>query len=60
MFSEYGHVGYQTFCDTPTKQSVKTPGLCDLTGLRKVPKCVFFMYNFEKGNFDPLFGFFSV
>ena len=43
MFLEYGHLGYHTFCDTPTKRLVKTPGFCDLTGLRKVQKCVFFV-----------------
>ena len=30
---------------TPTKRLVKTAGLFGLTGLRKVQKCVFFVYN---------------
>ena len=34
--SEYGHVGYQTFCGALTKGLVKASGLCDLPGLRKV------------------------
>ena len=44
---------------TPTKRLVKTAGLFGFTGLRKVQKCVFFVYNFEKGKFDPIFGIFS-
>ena len=38
---EYGHVGYQTFSNPQTKRLVKKSGLCDLTGLRKIQKCVF-------------------
>ena len=53
-FSEYGHVGYQTFCETLTKRLVKPPALCDLRGLIKVQKCVFIAYNFENGNCDPI------
>ena len=50
---------YQTFFDTTTKKFVKTPGLFDLLGLRNVQICVFFVNNFEKGYFDPIFGLFS-
>ena len=39
LFSEYGHVGYQTLCDSPTKRLVKKSGLYDLSRLRKVQKC---------------------
>ena len=38
--SESGHVGYQTFCGALTKRLVKTSGLCDLPGLRKVKKWI--------------------
>ena len=38
--SEYGHAGYQTFCGALTKRLVKTSGLCDLPGLRKVKKWI--------------------
>ena len=57
---EYGHMGYQTLCDTPTKKFVKKSGLCNLSTLRKVQKCVFSGYNFEKANFNIIFGLFWV